>query len=50
MFSLRLYRLLLQFYPATFRETYAGPLEREFLDHATGRIAKLDSSAALRAE
>ena len=32
MFSLKLYRFLLQFYPATFRENYAEPLEREFLD------------------
>ncbi|HEY3741253.1 MAG TPA: ADOP family duplicated permease [Bryobacteraceae bacterium] len=32
MLSLKLYRFLLNFYPATFRENYAGPLEREFLD------------------
>lgn len=30
--SLRLYRLLLKFYPAGFREEFAGPLEREFRD------------------
>ena len=30
--SLRLYRRLLRLYPATFRENYAGPLEREFRD------------------
>jgi putative ABC transport system permease protein len=31
-FSLRLYRRLLTLYPATFRENYAGPLERQFRD------------------
>ena len=32
MFSLKLYRFLVKFYPATFRENYAGPLERQFLN------------------
>jgi MacB-like periplasmic core domain len=31
-FSLKLYRWFLKLYPAGFRETYAGPLERQFLD------------------
>jgi predicted permease len=31
-FSLRVYRRLLTLYPATFRENYAGPLERQFRD------------------
>jgi putative ABC transport system permease protein len=31
-FSLKLYRWLLGFYPAGFRENYEGPLERQFLD------------------
>lgn len=31
-FSLKLYRLLLKFYPAGFRYDYAGPMEREFRD------------------
>jgi putative ABC transport system permease protein len=31
-FSLKLYRFLLKFYPAGFRDAYAGPLEREFRD------------------
>jgi predicted permease len=30
--SLRLYRWLLHLYPVGFRENYAGPLERQFLD------------------
>ena len=30
--SLRLYRWLLKFYPASFRENYAVPMEREFRD------------------
>lgn len=30
--SLKLYRFLLTFYPAGFRDDYAGPMEREFLD------------------
>ena len=30
--SLRLYRFLLKFYPASFRENYSGPLQRQFLD------------------
>ncbi len=31
-FSLKLYRLLLSFYPAAFREEYGGQLERQFRD------------------
>ena len=30
--SLKIYRLLLKLYPATFREEYAAPMEREFRD------------------
>src|SRR5579884_1476828 len=30
--SLKLYRLLLKLYPASFRENYEGPLERDFQD------------------
>jgi putative ABC transport system permease protein len=30
--SLRLYRWLLKLYPAGFRETYGGPLQRDFMD------------------
>jgi len=44
MFSLKLYRFLLNFYPATFRENYAGPLERDFTDEygeAPTRLAVL---------
>ena len=41
-FSLRLYRWMLKFYPAGFRENYAEPLEREFRDElceSTGAAA-----------
>ena len=31
-FSLRLYRYLLRLYPASFREDYSGPLQRQFCD------------------
>jgi hypothetical protein len=31
-FSLKLYRFLLKFYPAGFRDDYAGAMEREFRD------------------
>jgi putative ABC transport system permease protein len=41
--SKRIYRLLLKLYPARFREEYAGPLERQFLDEyreASGPLAR----------
>jgi putative ABC transport system permease protein len=37
-FPLKLYRWLLRLYPAGFRETYAGPLERAFRDELTESI------------
>lgn len=33
--SLKLYRFLLKLYPSGFRDDYAGPMEREFLDELT---------------
>jgi predicted permease len=41
-FSLKLYRFLLKFYPAGFRDDYATPMEREFrdeLDESSGAFA-----------
>jgi predicted permease len=41
---MKLYRLLLSFYPARFREEYGGPLEHQFLDEyreATSQWARL---------
>lgn len=34
-FSLKVYRFLLKFYPASFRDEYASPMEREFCDELT---------------
>lgn len=44
--SLKLYRWLLRLYPPGFRESYAGPLEREFCDEM-GECRNLRHSAAL---